>query len=141
MSTLRTSAHTRRPETILLVEDDDSARQMTRDNLFEFGYEVLEAADAREALSIVDTFDSEIDVLITDMVIGRGGTGRDVALEVRRRSPETRVIVMSGQAENAGAAASLFPPETRFLSKPLTLSRLLGTVRAALDGRGERVGE
>ena len=60
-------------------------------------------------------------------------TGRDVAEEVLRRSPTTRVILMSGYAESAVAAPGLLPPDTRFLSKPLTLGNLLATVRAALD--------
>jgi len=87
----------------------------------------------------VDAPGAKIDLLITDMVIGRGRTGRDVAEEIVRRSPGTRVIVMSGYAENAVAAPGMFPSDTKFLSKPLTLGNLLATVRsastAALRGR------
>jgi two-component system cell cycle sensor histidine kinase/response regulator CckA len=133
----KSAALARGSETILLVEDDEAVREITRESLVEFGYHVLEACDAKGAQAVVDTHGSKIDLLITDMVIGRGGTGRDVAEEVRRRSPKTRVIVMSGYAEDAVAAPGVFPPETRFLSKPLTLSKLLGTVRAALDGGTE----
>jgi two-component system, cell cycle sensor histidine kinase and response regulator CckA len=130
----KSAVHARGSETVLLVEDDDAVREITRDNLAEFGYEVVEARDAPGALAVVDGHGSRIDLLVTDMVIGRGGTGRDVAAEVRRRSPGTRVIVMSGYSENAVAGPGAFPPDTRFLSKPLTLTRLLAAVRAALDG-------
>src|SRR5438034_2690061 len=108
-----------------------------RDSLAEFGYQVLEARDAKEALAMVEARGPAIGLLITDMVIGRGGTGRDVAAEVVRRSPATRVIVMSGYAESAVATPGALPPSTRFLSKPLTLHSLLATVRAALDAGDE----
>jgi CheY-like chemotaxis protein len=130
----RSTVLARGTETILLVEDDQAVREITRESLVEFGYRVLEARDGAEALAVVEAGGSEIDLLVTDMVIGRGRSGRDVAEEVRRRSPRTRLIVMSGYAENAVAAPGVFPPETKFLSKPLTLSKLLMTVRAALDG-------
>jgi two-component system, cell cycle sensor histidine kinase and response regulator CckA len=129
----RSAVLARGSETVLLVEDDEAVREITRESLVEFGYHVLEARDGTEALAVVDTHGAKIDLLITDMVIGRGQTGRDVAEEVLRRSPRTRVVVMSGYAESAVAAPGVFPPDTKFLSKPLTLSKLLATVRAALD--------
>jgi PAS domain S-box-containing protein len=133
----KSAALARGSETILLVEDDEAVREITRESLVEFGYHVLEACDAKGAQAVVDADGSRIDLLITDMIIGRGGTGRDVAEEVRRRSPKARVIVISGYAEDAVAASGLFPPETRFLSKPFTLSKLLETARTALDGGTE----
>jgi hypothetical protein len=133
----RSGALPKGSETVLLVEDDEAVREIMREGLVEFGYHVLEARDAKEALAAVEAGASKIDLLITDMVIGRGGTGRDIAEDVRRRSPTTRLIVISGYAESVVAAPGVFPPETRFLSKPLTLSNLLTTVRAALDGGSE----
>jgi two-component system cell cycle sensor histidine kinase/response regulator CckA len=124
-------------ETVLIVEDDEAVRDVTRESLEEFGYRVLEARDAAQALAAVDAPGAKIDLLITDMVLGRGRTGRDVAEEIVRKSPGTRVIVLSGYAESAVAAPGMFPPDTRFLSKPLTLGTLLAAVRSALDGSAQ----
>jgi PAS domain S-box-containing protein len=120
-------------ETILLVEDDADVRRITCENLTEFGYTVLEAEDALEAVDVLQSHPGPVHLLLSDVVIGAGASGRDVALEVVRRSPQTQVMLMSGYAEGSLVAAEGLPAGTTFLPKPLSLRILLEKVRAVLD--------
>ena len=124
-------------ETVLLVEDDADVRRITCENLTEFGYTVLEAEDALEAVEVLQSHPGPVHLLLTDVVIGAGASGRDVALEVVRRSPQTRVMLMSGYAEGSLVAAEGLPAGTTFLPKPLSLRILLEKVRAVLDASPE----
>ncbi|HEV7499927.1 MAG TPA: ATP-binding protein, partial [Vicinamibacteria bacterium] len=127
-----TSALARGSETILLVEDDDAVREITNDNLVDFGYIVVQARSAAEAVTALE--ERPFAIVLTDMFLGRGGSGRDVAAQAALRLPGVPVIVMSGHAESAEVVEA-FPPGTRFLAKPSTLRSLLDTIRTALDER------
>ena len=129
---LDTSALARGSETILLVEDDDAVREITNDNLVDFGYTVVQARSAAEAMTALE--EGQFAVVLTDMFLGRGGSGRDVAAQAAVRLPVVPVIVMSGHAESSEVVEA-FPPTTRFLAKPSTLRSLLDTIRTALDER------
>jgi two-component system cell cycle sensor histidine kinase/response regulator CckA len=129
----RAAVLARGSETVLLVEDDDLVREITKDNLVDFGYSVVEARNAAEAADVLAS-SASIAVVMTDMFLGRGGSGRDVAALAAARTPAPPVIVMSGHAESSEVVEA-FPPTTRFLGKPSTLRALLETIRNALDGR------
>src|SRR5262249_40359160 len=121
-------------ETILLVEDEETVRQMTRLVLQHGGYEVLEAADGVEALAQAERHQGPIHLLLTDLVMPRL-SGREVAGRLVGQGRVARVLFVSGYSEEAtavpGSAAS------DFLHKPFSLDGLTRKVREVLDRPGE----
>jgi two-component system cell cycle sensor histidine kinase/response regulator CckA len=118
-------------ERILLVEDDEAVRSMTRQTLESFGYQVMEAVSGLEALQIR----SEYDLLLTDMVMPGGVTGRELAERLRTQIPGLKVIFSSGYSSNVtGTDTNFFQrPGTYFLQKPYHVDALIYTVRKCLD--------
>lgn len=119
-------------ETILLVEDDDAVRGVLRKTLQRAGYDVLEAANAGEALLLVEQRTDRIDLMLTDVVMPRI-TGPQLAARLRPLRPDMRVIYISGYNE-----ARLGDPEhagtyDALISKPTTNEVLLSTIREVLD--------
>jgi PAS domain S-box-containing protein len=122
-------------ETILLVEDDEPVRSLTRRLLENFGYRVREAASGREALAKWNGQSAEFDLLLSDIVMPQGVSGLDLAARFRTQRPALKVVFMSGYpAEAAGKDPAVFcKPRTRFLQKPSPWRDLLRTVRQCLD--------
>ena len=119
-------------ETILLVEDEPLLRELARFILQDYKYQVLEAGTGNEALKVWDEHQGKIDLLLTDMVMPDGMTGRELATELRKRKPGLKIIYTSGYNEEImGGDATL--NETRFLQKPYAPPVLAETVRACLD--------
>jgi CheY-like chemotaxis protein len=124
-------------ETILLVEDDEAVRRITRRVLENLGYRIYEAASAREALVTWEEHSEEIALLLSDVVMPEGVSGRDLTDRLREQRPGLKVILMSGYSpEMAGREIEFFRATgTHFLQKPCP-ARLLGnTVRKCLDER------
>jgi two-component system, cell cycle sensor histidine kinase and response regulator CckA len=119
-------------ETILLVEDEAGIRALVRKILRRERYDVLEAGSAEEALSIAGTHPGQIRLLLTDVMLPGMG-GRDLAEALRRSFADLKVLYVSGYTEDESVRAGAFPPGSRFLQKPFTLSVLVGKVREALD--------
>ncbi len=116
---------------ILLVEDEAPVRAFATRALRMRGHEVLEAEDAEAALAICSDASVEIDVFVTDVIMpGRDGPSwvRE-ALETR---PDTRVIFVSGYAEESFTEAQAAIPNSTFLPKPFSLRDLTATVEAQL---------
>jgi PAS domain S-box-containing protein len=109
--------------TILLVEDEAAVRTTVRRQLESLGHRVLSAAAAPDALEIARTT-APIDVLLTDVVLGTGMNGVELAAEVRAGRPSLPVIFMSGYAAVNEARDRLRDSAAPFLSKPATLSQL-----------------
>jgi len=119
-------------ETILLVEDEPVLRELARVILSDYKYRVLEAATGVEALRVFDENKGRVDLLLTDMVMPEGMTGRELAEELKTRKPELRVIFTSGySAEVMGNESAL--RDTMFLQKPYPPPLLAKTVRECLD--------
>jgi hypothetical protein len=117
--------------TILLVEDDDIMRKLTRKLLEEHGYQVFEAADGQAAMQWVTNHDAEIDLLLTDVVM-RGLTGPELAAQMNRSYPSLKIVFMSGYTgELIGNYQSLGRGIT-LLEKPFTRNALLNTLDRAL---------
>ncbi|HEU4560736.1 MAG TPA: PAS domain-containing protein [Longimicrobium sp.] len=116
--------------TVLLVEDEETVRSLTRRVLQRGGYHVLEAANAAQALELARGNAGAIDLLLTDVVMPGGG-GLQVALAVTRLRPGTRVLYMSGYPGDAVAEHGL-PPEVDLLPKPFSPETLLQRVADAL---------
>ena len=83
-------------ETILLAEDEPLLRQMARNVLERYGYRILEAGSGPEALSAWKNSNSHVDLLLTDMVMPGGMTGRELALRLRDQDPSLKVLYTSG---------------------------------------------
>jgi signal transduction histidine kinase/CheY-like chemotaxis protein len=120
-------------ETILLVEDEAVLRGLAARILRGAGYQVLEAGDADEALSVSDAYPGVIDLILADVVMPRT-SGQELVAQVTRQRLFARTLLMSGYArELAGVAVD--PPNGGFLAKPFTPEGLLQAVRDALDTR------
>lgn len=119
-------------ETILVVEDEPVLREFVREYLESYSYRVLEAGSGAEALRVWDESNGEIDLLLTDMVMPEGMTGRELAAQLKRRKPGLKVIYSSGYSpENLGR--DFGQSETVFLSKPYMPPQLARVVRQSLD--------
>jgi CheY-like chemotaxis protein len=124
-----------RGETVLLVEDAPSVRRTVRTTLLRLGYQVVEAADAEEALALCRAPGARVDVLLSDVVMpGVGGV--ELARRLRHERPTIPVVLMSGYS--AELAAEGLPDGVRFLAKPLEPATLASVVRAAVDGPRSR---
>ena len=118
-------------ETVLLVEDEESVRQLVRETLESRGYKVIEAENGEEALKISTTYTEPIHLLITDVVMP-GISGRELAKQLSETHPQTRVLFLSGYTEDAIVHQGGFEPGTAFLQKPFTLQNLSRKVREVL---------
>jgi CheY-like chemotaxis protein len=118
-------------ETILLVEDDESVRDLTRTMLHRDRYTVLEAASPAEALRVAAEFPGRIHLLLTDVVMA-GASGNDLARELVAARPELRVLYMSGYTDNSVVHHGILTAETPFLQKPFTGDHLRRKVREVL---------
>jgi PAS domain S-box-containing protein len=122
-------------ETVLLVEDEESVRQLVRETLELKGYKVLEADNGETALQIVTEYSSKIHILITDVVMP-GMSGRELSARLCASCPQTKVLYLSGYTEDAIVHEGVIDPETAFLQKPFTLQMLARKVREVLGERG-----
>src|ERR1700732_4401301 len=87
-------------ETVLLVEDEESVRQLVRETLESKGYKVLEADHGAAALQIASEYSETIDILITDVVMPGMG-GRELSARLSATCPQTKVLYLSGYTEDA----------------------------------------
>lgn len=118
--------------TILIVEDEAGIRALVRKILKREGYEVLEAGNGEEALSMVAAHGSNVQLLLTDVVLPGMG-GRELAEKMVASVPDVKVLYVSGYTDDEDVLAAKFPPGAHFLQKPFTLSALVGKVREALE--------
>jgi len=121
-------------ETVLLVEDEESVRELVRVTLVSRGYNVLEAENGECGLRIAEAFKEHIDVLITDVVMPGIG-GRELAKKLLALRPGICVLYLSGYTEDAVVAPGALGPGTAFLQKPFTLQNLAKKVREVLRSR------
>ncbi|HEX9691702.1 MAG TPA: PAS domain S-box protein [Gemmatimonadales bacterium] len=121
-------------EVILLAEDDDSVRAPTATILRRQGYTVLEAANGREAMALVETHQGPIDLILTDVVMPELG-GVSMVEQLRPLRPEVKVLYISGYTDDAIARQGLLRPGAHYLEKPFTPVALLRRVRQVLDAR------
>ena len=120
-------------KTILLVEDEDNVRAIASRLLGRLGFRVLAAAKPSEAVSLFDQHRSEIDLLLTDVVMPEMN-GPSLAQRLRGISPELLVLFMSGYSDVNGAELS-GQPHCAFLSKPFSAAALTNAVNDILSRR------
>lgn len=124
-------------ETILLVEDEDGVRDLTRETLHKNGYFVLAAANVAQALEVAHQHSGSIDLVLTDVVMP-GSSGRELTERLAALRPEARVLYMSGYADQSVLNHGLLDPSGSLLQKPFTASTLMKRIRAILDGTPAR---
>ncbi|MBO9308996.1 MAG: response regulator [Chloroflexi bacterium] len=115
---------------ILIVEDNAVFRETVRDLLRDLGYEVRGARSYRKAVKRLTHH--RFDLVLSDIELG-DGSGFDVLQLARQTHPESRVVLMSGDADPETVRAALASGAVRFLPKPLTLGALLDAVKLAQD--------
>ena len=119
-------------ETVLLVEDNEQVRVVAREILRRYGYVVIEAGGAAEAIRLVAAHGGKLDLLLTDMRMPHM-SGVELARHVTRDRPEMRVLCMSGYSDDAALREGVAGESIAFLQKPFTPDSLARKVREVLD--------
>ena len=120
-------------ETILVVEDDRLVRDYVLAQLHSLGYATLDAANAAEALNIVEA-GHPFDLLFTDVIMPGAMNGRQLATEIQKGRPGLKVLFTSGYTENAIIHHGRLDTGVALLAKPYRKSELAGMIRTALAG-------
>jgi signal transduction histidine kinase/CheY-like chemotaxis protein len=126
-----TQALTGGQERILVVEDDSMVRNYVIAQLSSLGYETLSAANAIEALALLDKGEA-FDLLFTDVIMPGGLNGRQLADEVLRRRPDVKVLFTSGYTENAIVHHGRLDHGVALLNKPYRKADLARKIREVL---------
>ncbi|MDX1400896.1 MAG: ATP-binding protein, partial [Kiloniellales bacterium] len=120
-------------ETILVCEDNEDLRILLVKQIMALGYEILEAANGLEVLSLLDG-GAEVDLLLSDIMLPGGLLGRELAIEVGKRRPEIPVIFMSGGfSDSSISERSHLDEDAILLQKPFRLAELARTIRETLE--------
>ncbi len=118
--------------TILLVEDDPAVRGVAAAMLTSAAYRVLQASGGDEAERTSANYAGKIDLLLTDVVM-EGRSGPRVAVALRKRRADIKILYISGHAEELIVSQGVLRPGVNFLAKPFSRDALLGKVRDVLD--------
>jgi two-component system cell cycle sensor histidine kinase/response regulator CckA len=119
-------------ETLLLVEDDQDVRLLTRQILMCHGYKVLEAGNGEEALALVKTFAEPIHLVVSDVVMPRV-SGGELAKRLAEVKPNIKVMFVSGYTDSKLVQRGIVSGEVDCLLKPFSAEALLNMVREVLD--------
>ena len=122
---------------ILLVEDEDMVRNLTRSILSQAGYTVLEARNGREALEAIGAFPGAVDLLLTDVIMPEMG-GVELGRRVAALFPGIAVIFVSGYSEDSLGRQGVLEKGINFLRKPFSASDLLSKIREVLEKKKVR---
>jgi len=123
-------------ETVLVVEDEESLREVTERILTRNGYHVLTAANGTEAITLVTGYEGEIHLLLTDVVMPKM-LGREVAARIRALHPGIEVLFMSGYAQPILTSQARLAPGVVLLDKPFSEADLLAKAGQVLNGHFE----
>ena len=121
-------------ETILLAEDEPDLRELARIFLEGYGYKVLGAASAEQAIQIAGLFTEPIDLLLTDVIMP-GMSGRQLAENILSKRPQTKIVYMTGYTDDMVVQHKVLEPGVNLLQKPFTKVDLALKVRSTLDGK------
>jgi len=121
-------------ETVLIAEDEPDLRELTRIFLEGYGYTVLTAASAEQAIQTADAFAERIHLLLTDVIMP-GMSGRQLAESILRKRPQTMIMYMTGYTDDMVVQHKVLEPGVQLLQKPFTKFDLARKVRSTLDGK------
>jgi PAS domain S-box-containing protein len=119
-------------ETVLVVDDNDSVRELIERVLSDSGYRVVAANDRGSALQVLERLGGAVDLLVTDVIMP-GGSGHDLAVEVEQRHGPIPVLYVSGYTENSVIRHGIPVGDVEFLAKPFAPTELASAVRRVLD--------
>jgi two-component system cell cycle sensor histidine kinase/response regulator CckA len=119
--------------TILLVEDEEGLRGLNARGLVSRGYTVLEAGNGVEAIEVLEQHGGKVDLVVSDVVMPEMD-GPTLLKELRKRDPETKIIFVSGYAEDAFEKNLPEGGQFAFLPKPFTLKQLVAAVKETMAG-------
>jgi CheY-like chemotaxis protein len=122
-------------ETILLVEDERPLRGLVRGILERQGYRIVEAESGVSALQVWLQHKEDIHLLLTDMVMPDGMTGRELAEKLQAEKPALKVIFTSGYNPDVVGEGFVLREGVNFLQKPYHPRKLVQTVRDCLDAK------
>jgi CheY-like chemotaxis protein len=127
------AAPRRAKETILVVEDETMLRELVREILESSGYTVLDAASGQEALALWSEHAKDVKLLLTDVSMPDGMSGRELAARLQKENPRLPVILSSGyNQENLEEKVPMAHGQT-FLTKPYQPADLTDAIRACLE--------
>jgi len=118
--------------TVLVVEDSEPVRVLIQKVLERYGYRILAAHDAEQAIQMVEQFEITIDLLLTDVIMP-GLSGRRLAEHLLRARPKMKVLYISGYPRDALLRHGVEQDQVPFLQKPFTESELLSMIYELLD--------
>ncbi len=124
---------TKGTETILLAEDDEKLRIVTKKILESSGYKVIEAVDGEDAVEKFKENKEKIQLLIFDSVMPKK-SGKKAYEVIRKTSPDIRVLFISGYTEDSIVIDGVLKEDLNFISKPVAPNELLKKIRAVLTG-------
>jgi len=120
-------------ETIFVVEDEQALRALVRKVLERYGYEVIDAASGLSALQVWAKHKGQIDLLLTDMVMPDGMTGRELAEKLQTDKPHLKVVFTTGYSSDLLGKDIVLREGVNFLQKPYHPQKLAQTIRNGLD--------
>ena len=125
---------------ILVIEDEDGVRELTRRVLEDEGYAVRDVGSGADAVAMLDAAGSEVDLVLSDVIVPDMGT---VELEGRilERRPGLPILYMSGYARDEVVGRGLVPADRPFIQKPFTGAELVDAVGRRLDSAAARGGQ
>src|SRR5215471_5342283 len=122
-------------ETILLVEDLESLRNVIADSLEQLGYRVLSASSGEEAVALSNSYSGEIHLLLADVLMPQM-KGPELAQKILAGRPQLKVVYVSGYPERVLAPYGVLEPGTILIQKPFSIKILSAKLRQALESRG-----
>jgi CheY-like chemotaxis protein len=118
-------------DTFLIAEDDPIIQRMIRSYLEPLGYNLLIASDGNEAINLSKTYDGDIHLLLTDVIMPNMN-GQELADAIQETRPDMQIIFMSGYTDDVITHHGVLEPGVNFIQKPITPSRLAKVLREVL---------
>ena len=119
-------------EIILLVEDDNSVRNYTKEALTKFGYHVYSAHNGVDALKLIKAENIQVDILVTDLIMPEMN-GKELALRIKKIFPEIKILYTSGYTNKHIVHQGILEKGIYFIRKPYSVTTLIKNVRTVLS--------
>ena len=127
--------------TVLVVEDEPAVREVAVAILADLGYRIIEAADGEQALLVFGAHASEVDLLLTDVVLPGQVRGRELAERITAIRPGVKVLFMSGYTENSIVHHGRLDDGVQLIGKPFKRQQLARKVQEVLGAAPSRDGQ